>query len=99
MNRKNKKAFDLPKECAFDFSRDGLGQTVEKFVNAMAETRAHVGWANPETGLQDVLYGDLFGVQEAYVELFKELLECGVMGKEIALRMAQSEAARGKAAK
>ena len=86
-------------ENAFDYSRDGLGATVEKFVNAMAETRAHVGWANPETGLQDVLYGDLFGVQEAYVELFKELLECGIMGKEIALRMARAKAARGKAAK
>ena len=86
-------------ENAFDFSRDGLGQTVEKFVNAMAETRAHVGYANSRTGLQDILYGDLFEVQEAYVELFKELLECGIMGKEIALRMAQPEAVRGKAAK
>ena len=86
-------------ENAFDYSRDGLGQTVEKFVNAMAETRAHVGWADPETGLQDVLYGDLFGVQEAYVELFKELLECGIMGKEIVLTMAQSQATRRKAAK
>ena len=75
------------------------GQLVEKFVNTMAEARVHVGWADPETGLSDILYGDLFGVQEAYVELFKELLECGIMGKEIALRMAQSEAARGKAAK
>ena len=86
-------------ENAFDFSRDMLGQTVEKFVNAMAETRAHVGWADPETGLSDILYGNLFGVQEAYVELFKELLECGIMGKEIALRMAQSQATRRKAAK
>ena len=86
-------------ENAFDFSRDMLGQTVEKFVNTMAETRAHVGWADPETGLSDILYGDLFGVQEAYVELFKELLECGIMGKEIALRMAQSQATRRKAAK
>ena len=86
-------------ENAFDFSRDMLGQTVEKFVNAMAETRAHVGWADPETGLSDILYGDLFGVQEAYVGLFKELLECGIMGKEIALRMAQSQATRRKAAK
>ena len=65
----------MPEENAFDFSRDGLGETVEKFVNTMAETRAHVGWADPETGLSDILYGDLFGVQEAYVELFKELLE------------------------
>ena len=89
----------MPEENAFDFSRDGLGTTVEKFVNAMAETRAHVGWADPETGLSDILYGDLFGVQEAYVELFKELLECGIMGKEIALRMAQSQATRRKAAK
>ena len=86
-------------ESAFDYSRDGLGETVEKFVNTMAETRAHVGWADPETGLQDVLYGDLFGVQEAYVELFKELLECGIMGKEIVLTMAQSQATRRKAAK
>lgn len=86
-------------ENAFDFSRDGLGQTVEKFVNAMAETRAHVDWADSETGLQDVLYVDLVGVQEAYVELFKELLECGIMGKEIALRMARAKAARGKAKK
>ena len=52
-------------ENAFDFSRDGLGQTVEKFVNAMAETRVHVGWADPKTGLSDTLFGDLFGVQEA----------------------------------
>ena len=89
----------MPEENAFDFSRDGLGTTVEKFVNAMAETRAHVGWADPETGLSDILYGDLFGVQEAYVELFKELLECGIMGKEIALRMARAKAARGKAKK
>ena len=86
-------------ESAFDYSRDGLGETVEKFVNTMAETRAHVGWADPETGLSDVLYADLTGVQEAYVELFKELLECGIMGKEIALRMAQSQATRRKAAK
>ena len=86
-------------ENAFDFSRDGLGQTVEKFVNAMAETRVHVGWADPKTGLSDTLFGDLFGVQEAYVELFKELLECGIMGKEIALRMAQPEASHRKAAK
>ena len=86
-------------DSAFDFPRDGLGQTVEKFVNAMAETRAHVGWADPETGLSDILYGDLFGVQEAYVELFKELLECGIMGKEIVLKMAQSQASVRKAAK
>ena len=86
-------------ESAFDYSRDGLGETVEKFVNTMAETRAHVGWADPETGLSDVLYADLTGVQEAYVELFKELLECGIMGKEIALRMAQPEVVRGKAKK
>ena len=86
-------------ESAFDYSRDGLGETVEKFVNTMAETRAHVGWADPETGLSDVLYADLTGVQDAYVELFKELLECGIMGKEIALRMAQPEVVRGKAAK
>ena len=89
----------MPEENAFDFSRDMLGQTVSKFVNAMAETRAHVGWADPETGLSDILYGDLFGVQEAYVELFKELLECGIMGKEIVLTMAQSQATRRKAAK
>ena len=89
----------MPEENAFDFSRDGLGETVEKFVNAMAETRAHVGWADPETGLSDILYGDLFGVQEAYVELFEELLECGIMGKEIVLKMAQSQATRRKAAK
>ena len=38
-------------------------------------------------------------MQEAYVELFKELLECGIMGKEIALRMAQSDVVRGKAKK
>ena len=89
----------MPEENAFDFSREMLGQTVSKFVNAMAETRAHVGWADPETGLQDVLYEDLFGVQEAYVELFKELLECGIMSKEIVLKMAQSHAARRKEAK
>ena len=86
-------------ENAFDFSRDGLGQTVEKFVNAMAETRVHVGWADPRTGLSDTLFGDLFGVQEAYVELFKELLECGIMSKEIVLKMAHSQAARRKVAK
>ena len=86
-------------ESAFDYSRDGLGQTVEKFVNTMAETRLHVGWIDPERGLSDVLYADLTGVQDAYVELFKELLECGIMGKEIALRMAQPEVVRGKAKK
>ena len=86
-------------ESAFDYSRDGLGETVEKFVNTMAETRAHVGWADPETGLSDVLYADLTGVQEAYVELFKELLECGIMGKEIVLTMAQPQATRRKASK
>ena len=89
----------MPEENAFDFSRDGLGETVEKFVNAMAETRVHVGWADPKTGLSDILYGDLFGVQEAYVELFKELLECGIMSKEIVLKMAHSQAAVRKAAK
>ena len=78
-------------DSAFDYSRDGLGETVEKFVNTMAETRVHVGWIDPERGLSDVLYADLTGVQDAYVELFKELLECGIMGKEIALRMGQEE--------
>ena len=48
----------MPEENAFDFSRDMLGQTVSKFVNAMAETRAHVGNADPESGVQDILYGD-----------------------------------------
>ena len=89
----------MPEENAFDFSRDMLGQTVSKFVNAMAETRAHVGNADPESGVQDILYGDLIAVQDAYVELFKELLECGIMSKEIVLKMAQSQASVRKAAK
>ena len=86
-------------DSAFDYSRDGLGETVEKFVNTMAEARVHVGWIDPERGLSDVLYADLTGVQDAYVELFKELLECGIMGKEIVLEMAQSQASVRKAAK
>ena len=86
-------------ENAFDFSRDGLGQTVEKFVNTMAETRVHVGWIDSERGLSDVLYADLTGVQDAYVELFKELLECGIMGKEIALRMGQEETVESEVVK
>ena len=86
-------------DSAFDYSRDGLGETVEKFVNAMAETRVHVGWIDPERGLSDVLYADLTGVQDAYVELFKEHLECGIKGKEIALRMGQEETVESEVVK
>ena len=84
-------------ENAFDYSRDGLGQTVEKFVNAMAESRATTLLVDEETGIQDELFSNLWAVQDAYVELFRDLLECGVMGKELALRSARAKAIEGSA--
>ena len=73
-------------EESFDYSRDCLGESVKKFVEAMSAARADIEIRPGKMeGHFDFLCDQLCDIQDAYLDLFEHLLECGIQGRKIDL--------------
>lgn len=72
---------------AFEFSRDSLGQAINKYVEGMAQARAEISsLPGDDDGDHDVLHEHLLDVHQAYLDLLDYHLECGIRGREIQIR-------------